>query len=128
MLEMFLNHPPIRKTQLAIRDGKCVGYICVRQKADGTQLCPLVADDVTIAELLLRTTILMFGLHGKFIYMYVPDQNFDVTKLLLRRYGMTLPDKLVGATMMCTKPEVANRMKIPWQKIFCAFLNNWTMY
>ena len=128
MLEIFLNHPPQRETQLAIRDGKCVGYICIRQTLQDTHISPLVADDVTIAEFLLRTAIKTHELQGKRIAIYVPDENIGVTKTLLSRCGMTSPEKPVVETAMCTKPVVARSINFPWRKIYGLLMNNWTIY
>ena len=128
MLEIFLNHPPMRETLLAIRNGKCVGYICIRQTTDDVMICPLVADDVTIAEFLLRTAIQMQELQGKRVEIYVPGDNLNTTKTLLNRYGITVPERPIVETVMCTKPEMACRMNAPWQKIYGVFFNNWVMY
>ena len=60
--------------------------------------------------------------------IYVPGHNLDATKTLLNRYGIAVPEKPVVMTAMCTRPEVAGSMNVPWQKIYGVFFNNWVIY
>ena len=125
MLRVFLNHPPVRQTFMAVsEDKKCVGYIGLRKMdTDRFMLCPFVADNVVIADLLLMTVAQK--LKGKTVEVYMPDINSDA-RALFAEYGLTEPGPV--ETRMCTKPDAANHITVPWWKIYGVFFSNWTMY
>ena len=103
---------------------KCVGYIGMRKMdSDRFMLCPFVADNVVIADLLLMTAAQK--LKGKTVEVYLPDVNSD-GRALFAEYGLTEPGPV--ETRMCTKPDAANHIRVPWWKIYGVFFSNWTMY
>ena len=108
-------------------DNRCVGYVCVRQTDDNKiKLRPFVADDVAIADLLMTTAIKTKALEGKTASVDVPDVNSAAGRALFARYGVTQQRAII--TRMCTKPDIAHHMTVPWSKIYGAFLGNWVRY
>ena len=128
MLQVFLNHPSVRETLIAVAtDGKCVGYICIRKTGDEfAMICPLVADNDAIADLLLRQAVERKRLAGKTAEVYIPDVNSAAARQLFATYGITKQSTV--ETVMCTKPDEARRITVPWRKTYGVFFNNWTFY
>lgn len=127
LLRKFLNNPPLRTTKLAILNGKCRGYLCVRKTGDKyITICPLLADTRDIADILLAETIREQNIQGQFIDIFIPQANFEQTRDVVNKYGISE----LGAieTVMCTDPEAANEMTIPWQKVYGQLFNTITMY
>ena len=127
MLKVFLNHPPVRQTFIAVSkdNKKCVGYVGIRKtNFDRLMLCPFVADDVAIADLLLMTVVQKLA--GKKIEVYLPDVNCANGRALFAKYGVNEPGAV--ETRMCTQPEEARDITMPWSKIYGVFFSNWTVY
>ena len=128
LLKRSLVHSPVRATKIAIRDRKCIGYGCMR-RTDGEchMICPLLADDETIADMILRELIIEHEIKGQWLDIFVPKANMDNTLKLVAKYGVDSPRDI--ETVMCTEPEEGKLInaRVPWNKIYGLLFNNLTM-
>ena len=119
VLRMTLLKPPIRRSMIAIRNGKCMGYIGIRHSdCSWNRICPLIADDISIAENLLHDVIADFKLEGHQLHIFIPGENKKQAVPLLENYGIDTFQNVI--TMMATDIEKGKVLldAIPWRKLF----------
>ena len=128
LLRIAFIKPPFRRSKIAIRDGKCVGYGCIRY-SDGSwnNICPLVGENASIAEMILQELISDFKLEGQQLDIYIPAENSNQAVPLLGKYGIDKPQEVLP--MMSTDVEKGNAIceKIPWNKLFGHLVDYVTM-
>ena len=116
---MAIIKPPFRQSKIAMRDGKCIGYGCIRY-SDGTcnKMCPLVAEDAYIAEIILWELITEFKLEGQLLGICIPAENRYQAVPLLETYGIDTLQEVIP--MMSTDVEKGKAIcdRIPWDKLF----------
>ena len=119
LLRMALIKPPLRRSKIAIRDGKCIGYGCIRY-SDGSwnNICPLVADDASIAEKLLHNLIADFKLEGQQLDIFIPAENNDQAVPLLEKYGIDKSQEVLPMMTNDVGKGKALCNTIPWDKLF----------
>ena len=129
ILRMALIKPPFRRAKIAISHGKCIGYGCVRYSDETwNNICPLIADDPSVADILLRHMINDFQLENQALDIYIPEENLDQAVPLLRKYGINKQQEVLPMMTNDIEQGKAICHDVPWKNMYGVLFNYGTLF